>query len=105
MAIVQIETYERGPFGKLALGAFLTFEGIMVAGLLAYLSGAWDPIGPAVSVFNPRDPMGAMMASMKQAQMREGFMPGYLVVWAAGSVVLGLLALLTRRKVFISSER
>lgn len=105
MATVQVVKYERGEFGRFALAIFLLFEAVMVVGLIAHQTGFWDPFGPPVSVFNARNPMGSMMMSMQQAQMREGFMPGYLFIWFIGSVAFGLLALFTRRRVIVTEER
>lgn len=91
--IIQQEIRQRGFFGKLFLGIFWIFNGLMCAWLISY----W------VSLSHQITSTGAEHAGkMIGGSIGSGVITFF---WVAGAVILGLIAILTRgRKTIISEE-
>lgn len=89
--IVRKETRKRGFFGWVFLLIFFAFNALMIAWLLTY----WGAIGGHLSSGNDAYRTGAAIGATIGTGMIFFF-------WAAGALITGLFALLTRgRKTYI----
>jgi hypothetical protein len=92
--IVRKEIRKRGFFGWNFLLIFFGFNGLMVAWLVAY----WNQIGGHLTSGSEAGRAGAAIGATIATGMIFFF-------WAAGAVITGLLALLTRgRKTYIEES-
>lgn len=92
--IVRREIRRRGFFGKLMKLAFVLFNILMLVWLVSY----WTSVGEfAATTRSDAEMAGAAIG----ATLGTTFL---IFFWAAGSVILGLLTMLTRGKVTIIEE-
>lgn len=95
MPLIQREIRRRGLFGHLFKWSFVLFNLAMAAWLLSYWMTTGDLLAGARS--DAERAGGAIGATLGTGMI--------MFVWAAGAVVLGMLALLTRgRRVLITED-
>lgn len=75
----------RGCFGALSLWAFWGWQALMIVWIVSY----WGQVGPMMQSGSEAEQAGAALGTTIGTGMLLGF-------WAIGSVVFGLMALLTR---------
>lgn len=90
--VVRKEIRKRGFFGWLFLIIFLLFNALM----LAWIIGYWVNIGQLVQTSDAERAGAAIGATIGTGLI--------LFVWVAGTVILGLLALLTRGRKYYVEE-
>lgn len=99
MAVVRKEVSDRTAFGKIIKWVFIIFNVIMLALLAVTCSASGEAITNAGATAEYAD------AATAGATIGAGLAMGSLIfLWLAGSVILGLFVLLTRRKKTIEIE-
>lgn len=96
MVTIQKEVRKRGFFGKLVKWTFILFNILMAIWLFSYFSSIGDLAGSAGS---DAEAAGVAIGGTIGTGM-------LLFVWVCGSVILGLLTLLSRgQRIFITEEQ
>lgn len=92
---VRTEVRKRGFFGKLFMVLFVIFNLLMLAWLISY----WVQVAPMVT--QKPEHSAAQTGAALGATLGTGFL---IAFWAAGDIILGLLAFLSRGKKVIVEE-
>ena len=99
MAIVRREVSDRTVMGKIVKWLFIGFNVLMLVFMMVTCSSTGDAINSAAAGSEYPD------AATAGATIGAGIAVGSLIfVWLAGSVILGLFVLFTRRKKIIEVD-
>ena len=95
MATIQKEIRKRGIFGKIIKWSFILFNILMIAWLFSYFNSVSEVTEATTS---DAGKAGAVIGGT----IGTGFL---LFIWAMGSIVLGILTMMTRgQKTIITEE-